>query len=67
MAVSVIERKGYAIPAIKAGIANLLIRLKLMSVFKEKKFNCKVTILQWKKFISSKKMYLCVRIIKSKR
>ncbi|MFT5761694.1 MAG: hypothetical protein ACI8WA_000812, partial [Polaribacter sp.] len=34
IAVSVIESKGSAIPATKAGKANLFIFLKLMSVFK---------------------------------
>ena len=33
IAVSVMDKKGSAIPAISAGIASVLIRLKLMSVF----------------------------------
>ena len=36
IAVSVIDIRGSAIPAIKAGIASLLILLKLISVFKKK-------------------------------
>ena len=39
IAVSVIEIRGSAIPAIKAGIASWLIRLKLISVFKREKYS----------------------------
>ena len=35
IAVSVIDKSGSAIPAIRAGIANLFIRFKLISVFKK--------------------------------
>lgn len=38
IAVSVIEIRGSAMPAIKAGIASLLILLKLISVFKKESF-----------------------------
>ena len=37
-AVSVIDIRGSAMPAIKAGIASLLILLKLISVFKKNTF-----------------------------
>jgi hypothetical protein len=38
IAVSVMDKTGSAIPAMVAGIANLLIVLKLMMVFKEEKY-----------------------------
>ena len=45
IAVSVIEIRGSAMPAIKAGIASLLILLKLISVLKKESFSIyKVTI-----------------------
>ena len=43
IAVSVIERRGSAIPAIRAGIASVFIFLKLMSVFKSNKQKTKVS------------------------
>ena len=39
IAVSVIEIRGSAIPAINAGIAKVFMRLKLMSVFNEKRIH----------------------------
>ena len=46
------DNKGSAIPAINAGIASLLIRLKLISVFKKNNFH-KCTVLK-----NEKKYYL---------
>ena len=45
IAISVIDKIGSAIPAIKAGIASLLMFLKLISAFKKSSF-CKGTYLK---------------------
>lgn len=42
IAVSVMDKNGSAIPAINAGMASVLIRLKLISVFKEKNSKTKL-------------------------
>ena len=64
MAVSVIDIRGSAMPAIKAGIASLLILLKLISVFKKNSIlNSKLQFEDGRKLYHSKK---CTFVMKNK-